>query len=541
MKWLLLLIAAAPALAQCTYTVSIAGTYATPQSGFNVPSTAVASAQINVSTATNCAWSFATDSPSWISFLGAVPDSSGHYPAQFGPGVVTFAVSASTLPVPRQAIIQIGGNNFVTNITINQAAANCAMTLSPPAATMVVAGGTSAFTVQTGCTWVAQSQSSWITLASTATYTGTGGVNYTAPANPCVASRTGFISVYSQPVQVFTLTQSGSDSNLTVTPASLNPPVAGTAGAFSVLTGPGCGWTAYSDVNFIHFTSPSTGSGVGSLGYSIDANTGVARSGNVHFGNLVIPVTQPAAAGATTAISAVRNAATPAAVPTAFAPGEIVSLFGTAMGPTTGLVGQVSGGAFPTNLGGTQVFFDGTPAPLLYASATQINTVVPYGAAGKASTQLTVQYNGATSPAITLPVAATAPAIFTQDGSGSGIGAILNQDYSLNGRLTPAARGSVVAIYLTGAGGTTPASSDGAVIGATPPFPALAQSTTVTVGGVTVPASQVLYSGAAPGSIAGLTQIDIVIPQSVTPNLTTPLTITIGGVSTQAGITLAVQ
>ncbi len=59
-----------------------------------------------------------------------------------------------------------------------------------------------------------------------------------------------------------------------------------------------------------------------------------------------------------------------------------------------------------------------------------------------------------TSNAVTVPVQATAPGIFAADGSGTGGGAILNQDYSLNVRLNPAARGSVIAIYLTGAGVT---------------------------------------------------------------------------------------
>jgi uncharacterized protein (TIGR03437 family) len=99
----------------------------------------------------------------------------------------------------------------------------------------------------------------------------------------------------------------------------------------------------------------------------------------------------------------------------------------------------------------------------------------------------------------------------------------------------------VIAIYLTGAGFTTPASTDGAVISTTPPFPALSQPVTVTIGGVTVPASGIVYSGAAPGAVAGLTQIDAIVPQSVTPGPTTSITVTIGGVSTQANVTLSIQ
>ena len=190
-----------------------------------------------------------------------------------------------------------------------------------------------------------------------------------------------------------------------------------------------------------------------------------------------------------------------------------------------------------------QVLFDGNAAPLIYASATQINAIAPVGLAGKTSTQVQVSYQGAVSNTMTIPVAAAAPGIFAADGSGVGGGAILNQDFSVNVRLNPAARGSVIAIYLTGSGATNPASVDGAVTGTTPPFPSVAQAVTVTIGGITVPAAQVVYSGAAPGSVAGLIQIDAVVPQSVAPGpaAAVPVVVTIGGVASQLGITLSVN
>jgi len=69
----------------------------------------------------------------------------------------------------------------------------------------------------------------------------------------------------------------------------------------------------------------------------------------------------------------------------------------------------------------------------------------------------------------------------------------------------------------------------------------VAQAVTVTIGGVTVPAAQVVYSGAAPGSVEGLTQIDAYVPQSVTPGPAVPVVVTIGGVASPAGITLSVN
>ncbi len=531
MKWLLLLVAAAPVFAQCNYSVS--------QTAFNIPATGLPSGQITVTTAAGCQWQFATDS-SWISFLGQAPDSNGKYPVQSGPGVLNFAAAPSTFPIARQAIIQIATPGSPINIIINEAAANCTMTLNPATANIGVSGGNGTFQVQTACTWAAQSETSWITIGATGNFTGNGSVGYTAAANPCADGRTGFVAVAAQPNQIFTLTQSGADSNLAASPSSLTAPVGGTAGVISILTGPGCGWSAFADVNFIHFTSVTSGTGVGTLGYRIDANTGVARTGYIHIGsNLLVPVSQPAAVAPAPVIAGIGNAAS--GTTGAVAPGEIISIFGTGMGPTPGVGLQVSNGSVTTNLSGVQVLFDNVPAPLLYVSAAQINTVVPYRVASNPSTQVTVSYGGGTSTATTLQIMPTAPAIFTQDASGRGIGAILNQNYSVNARLNPAARGSVIAIYMTGAGFTTPASADGSVTPSMPPFPALSQTPTVTIGGVTVAASDVLYSGAAPSAIAGFTQIDVIVPQSVTPGPTTSITVTIGGVTTQANVTLSVQ
>src|SRR6202041_3479673 len=95
------------------------------------------------------------------------------------------------------------------------------------------------------------------------------------------------------------------------------------------------------------------------------------------------------------------------------APGEIVSLFGSSLGPA------------PT------VTFDGIPAPVLYAGANQINAVVPYSI-GSTSTQMTVQVDGQSYGPVAMPVASAVPGIFTLDGSGHGQAAVLNQDGTLN-------------------------------------------------------------------------------------------------------------
>jgi uncharacterized protein (TIGR03437 family) len=185
------------------------------------------------------------------------------------------------------------------------------------------------------------------------------------------------------------------------------------------------------------------------------------------------------------------------------------------------------------------VLFDGVPAGVIYASASQVNTVAPYGLAGKSTTQVQVQYQGVLSNAMSIPVEAAHPGLFTVDSSGLGGGAILNQDYSVNGSLNAAARGTVVMIYCTGGGVTNPPSVDATITSAPPPLYLLKTSpVSVTIGGI---AATVSYSGAAPSQVAGLTQINAQVPAGVTPGTKVPVIVTIGTWQSQAGVTMAVE
>ncbi len=112
---------------------------------------------------------------------------------------------------------------------------------------------------------------------------------------------------------------------------------------------------------------------------------------------------------------------------------------------------------------------------------------------------------------------------------------MLNQDLTVNSATNPARRGSAIAFYATG-GGALPGSAEGRL--AQPPFPQIAQPVTVRIGGVT---AQVTYAGSAPGIIAGVLQINAVVPPGATTGSSVPIDVTIGGVTSQAGVTLAAQ
>ena len=82
----------------------------------------------------------------------------------------------------------------------------------------------------------------------------------------------------------------------------------------------------------------------------------------------------------------------------AVAPGEIISVFGTGLGPANGVGAVVdSQGRVATTLASVTLTFDGVAAPILYAQANQINAIVPFEVSGKQTTQLQLKYQGASS------------------------------------------------------------------------------------------------------------------------------------------------
>jgi len=222
----------------------------------------------------------------------------------------------------------------------------------------------------------------------------------------------------------------------------------------------------------------------------------------------------------------------------AVAPGEIITIFGSNLGPSSLVTLQLAGDGqhVSTELGGTRVLFDGVAAPMIYAWKGQVSVVVPYSVSERTSTVVEVEYDGKRSNSLTLRVAPSAPGIFTLDSSGRGQGAILNQDYSVNGPSAPAGKDSVVMIYATGGGQTEPAGEDGKVISGDPPRTALPVS--VQIGGIE---AEVLYAGAAPGMVSGVLQINAKVPQALTIGGPVSVQISVGEATSQPGVTLSVE
>jgi uncharacterized protein (TIGR03437 family) len=535
MKLFLTLVAvAAPLFAQCTYVVTPAV--------FNLPaaSTAPNTGVANVTAADGCPWQATVngDAASWLSVYQGQTGS--------GNGTVGFVALQNPTGTPRSGTITVA--SVTTAITVNQAGEVCAFTVSPTSMNFPVTGGTGTVQVGANCLWTTGvTDASWITVPPNTQGTFNGSFTYTIAANACLASRTGAIGVGvpstpTKPSFVSTtmqITEDGSPNNLTLSPTTATIGPSATDGKLNVTIGASCPWVAFSNVSWLQITSANSGFGNFTLTYHAAANPSSPRTGTIQVGPQTFTVTQQAVPPPPITLAAVTNAAS--GIQGGVSPGEIVSLFGSNMGPAVGVPLQLTsdGKSITKTLSGVQVLFDGNPAALTYASAGQINAVVPYAVAGEFNTQVQVQYQGASSNSVQLAIQNASPGIFTLDSSGSGAGAILNQDSTVNAPSNRAARGSVVAIYLTGGGITNPASVDASITATTPPLPMLlTQPVTALIGGSV---AQVQYSGGAPGGIAGFTQINLVVPDGVTPGPTVPIVIGIGSWVSQPGVTLAVK
>jgi uncharacterized protein (TIGR03437 family) len=238
----------------------------------------------------------------------------------------------------------------------------------------------------------------------------------------------------------------------------------------------------------------------------------------------------------TTSIAAVTNAASGAT--SSIAPGEIVTLYGSGLGPANLTYFQLVEGTIPTGLGGTQILFNGIPAPLIYVRQDQVAAIVPFDIAafGQTTAAVQVELNGSISPPFTVPITNTMPGLYSANQSGSGSGAIQNSDGSYNTAANPAAVGSVIVLYVSGLGPVNPSESDGTLT-PTSDVPALEFPATATIGGQL---AQIVYQGPAPGAVAGLYQINCVIPSGVGSG-NAAVVVTADGRQSQANLTVAVK
>jgi uncharacterized protein (TIGR03437 family) len=269
---------------------------------------------------------------------------------------------------------------------------------------------------------------------------------------------------------------------------------------------------------------PATSAGLAPLGLALGSGGAIYEADQFNAIRIILPATP----------LSVENAASGASG--AVAPGEIITLYGSGLGPAQ-LVSATTGsdGLYDAELAGTAVTVNGIPAPIIYSAASQVAAIVPYEVSGS-SAQIAATYKGQASAVFSVPIVAAQPGLFTLNSSGSGQAAALNQDQSINSPSSPASPGDVISLFETGEGQTLPSGIDGMPAAAPAPVPILPVSATIAG-----QAARILYSGGAPGEVAGLMQINVQIPIGIQTGNAVPILVRIGGVSSQAGVTIAVR
>jgi uncharacterized protein (TIGR03437 family) len=272
------------------------------------------------------------------------------------------------------------------------------------------------------------------------------------------------------------------------------------------------GYLAYFDGNMDLYLRGYSGDGGPSVTAQIGMPYGLAVDPdfNVYLADL------PNAAVRILKPSPIANAASVLYGP--IAAGEIVTLHGFGLGP----------GTLSTSDVGTQIFFNGVAAQVIYSSATQVAAIVPSITGSTAN--LEVRYLGNTALSFSVPLLPYAPSLFTSDATGRGLAAAIDQDGSYNSLTNSAVAGDMLTLFATGDG--LAAQPNAAV--------------TVTIGGV---GAQVLHIGPAPGS-PGVTKIDVKVPMNALAatgfligqnvHVPVPVVLQVGGVSSQPGVYITV-
>jgi uncharacterized protein (TIGR03437 family) len=166
-----------------------------------------------------------------------------------------------------------------------------------------------------------------------------------------------------------------------------------------------------------------------------------------------------------------------------------------------------------------RVLFDGLASPVLYAARGRLGAVIPYPLAGRPSARCEIEFPAARLAPLEVPLRSAAPGIFTLNASGTGPAAVLNQDNTVNSAVNPAERGSVIQIFATGDGGA-------------------AHTVAVTIAGRP---QEVLYSGPAPGLVAGAWQVNARIHPETKPGTDAGIVLLVGEAASQPGVTVAVR
>jgi uncharacterized protein (TIGR03437 family) len=489
-------------------------------------------------------------------------------------GTVTFTTSSTSQTVSVSMVVgssSTGGNVTVTPSTLQPFSFTIGGS-NPATQTLAIANAT---TSTSGISFTVTSSASWLTTNATSAVSTPYNLVVTANPSGLAASATAYAATLTiQPsggtavvvnvtfaiAGVPVVSATPTTLSFTYSVGSSNPPTqtvhvsGGGAAATFTATPSSSGWLQLSATAG---TTPNTGTfDITVTANPLNLNPGQTYNGSITIsgtgtatGSTIVNVTFAVSAPIPT-ITKVTNAASYATG--AVSPGEVISIFANAsnpIGPTPYV--QLSSANcpspctnVPTTMGGVQVKFlpQGILAPLLYVSATQINAVVPYEVqTAGANLSVEVVYLTQASNAFVLQVAATAPGIISSNGSGTGTAAMNQYDAAgnyqgINSGSNPASPGWVLVLYVTGEG-SIPSAVTGSVTSAINVKPLIGAPTVLVD---QLPAT-VQYYGEATGIVSGVMQINVQIPTGIRTSQADGISFTIGGNTSQSGVTVQIR
>jgi uncharacterized protein (TIGR03437 family) len=268
---------------------------------------------------------------------------------------------------------------------------------------------------------------------------------------------------------------------------------------------------------------PFDNTGIGSYSdstYAIGANGDIAigvGTGSLYLITVYLKAPAMTAPAGTTVFlnpQGVVNGANNVPITSQVAPGEVITLYGSGLGPAS----LVTAPTLPwlTTLAGVQVLINDKPAPIYYVSATQVSAIVPFDAPSNGNfIPVQVINNGSPSNKVYVYAGTSSPSLYTQDQSGVNAGKIQHLDGTAVTAANPAKAGETVVMAMNGLGAVDRTVNAGdAAPGTTlanlvqPFFVGLIDSSG------NYQAAKVLFVGLYPG-FAGLYQVNVTLPANL--------------------------
>jgi len=210
-----------------------------------------------------------------------------------GSSTLTLTAASYLAPGSYNLTLKASGGGITQTATLGVTVSpNCSYSLGGSSASAPATGGnfTDNVTTQSGCSWTAASNVSWISLTGGATGTGSGTVGYTVASNNTLASRSGTVTIAGKTLSVV---QAAATAVFSLTSSSASFSATGGNGSVSLTAKPtNATWKAVSNASWITITAGNSGAGSGTVSYRVASNTSAARTGTMTIAGQTFTVSQ---------------------------------------------------------------------------------------------------------------------------------------------------------------------------------------------------------------------------------------------------------